>query len=145
MQAARIALATRQERRLLFVTDIGDPGSKMLGIDTRTGSCAACGIIGGVTNENKALRDFPWCGGLFISCSQRSIARHDSVSRLRIGGSNDLVGQEADQLVASLCAAPEVAVMSHSDSSAVMNALQRALEDSVFLLTVAPTAGSPAQ
>mgnify|MGYP001589299809 FL=1 len=54
---------------------------------------------------------------------------------------DDLVGQEADQLVTSLCAAPEVAVMPHSDSPTVVNALQRALERAGYNLIEDQTAG----
>lgn len=47
---------------------------------------------------------------------------------------DDLVGSEAESLLAALQAAPEVAVMSHSDSPAVMNTLRRTLERAGYRL-----------
>ncbi len=47
---------------------------------------------------------------------------------------DDLVGPEAEPLLAALHAAPEVAVMAHSDSPAVMNTLRRTLERAGYRL-----------
>ena len=51
---------------------------------------------------------------------------------------DELAGAEAGRLLASLRASPEVKVMPHSDSPAVMNAVRRALERAGY------TAGLPA-
>lgn len=47
---------------------------------------------------------------------------------------DDLAGSEAELLLANLQAAPEVLVMPHSDSPAVMNAVRRALERAGYRL-----------
>jgi hypothetical protein len=47
---------------------------------------------------------------------------------------DDLAGSEAEPLLADLQAAPEVSVMPHSDSPAVMNAVRRALERAGYRL-----------
>jgi hypothetical protein len=63
--------------------------------------------IRGILKKHNFLEEGP--GGLYETC-------------------DELAGSEAGQLLAKLQAAPEVTVLPHSDSPAVMNALRRALE-----------------
>jgi hypothetical protein len=63
--------------------------------------------IRGILKEHNILEEGP--GGLYEIC-------------------DELAGSEAAQLLAKLQAAPEVTLLPHSDSTAVMNAVQRALE-----------------
>ena len=60
-----------------------------------------------ILKDHNTLEEGP--GGLYETC-------------------DELAGSEAERLLAKLQAAPEVSVMPHSDGSAVMNAVRRALE-----------------
>jgi hypothetical protein len=60
-----------------------------------------------ILKDHNTLEEGP--GGLYETC-------------------DEVAGSEAERLLAKLQAAPEVSVMPHSDGSAVMNALRRALE-----------------
>jgi hypothetical protein len=72
-----------------------------------TPTAAIIARIRGILKEHNMLEEGP--GGLYETC-------------------DELAGSEAAQLLAKLQAAPDVTVLPHSDSPAVMNALQRALE-----------------
>lgn len=63
--------------------------------------------IRGILNEHNILEEGP--GGLYETC-------------------DELAGAEAAQLLAKLKAAPEVAVLPHSDTSTVMSTVRRAME-----------------
>jgi hypothetical protein len=72
-----------------------------------TPTAAIVARIRGILKEHNILEEGP--GGLYEIC-------------------DELAGSEAAQLLAKLQAVPEVTVLPHSDSTAVMNAVQRALE-----------------
>ena len=72
-----------------------------------TPTAAIVARIRGILKEHNILEEGP--GGLYEICDEPA-------------------GSEAAQLLAKLQAAPEVTVLPHSDSPAVMNAIQRALE-----------------
>ena len=72
-----------------------------------TPTAAIIARIRGILKEHNILEEGP--GGLYETC-------------------DELAGSEAAELLAKLQAAPEVTVLPHSNSPAVMNAVQRALE-----------------
>ncbi|MBI3355244.1 MAG: hemerythrin domain-containing protein [Nitrospirae bacterium] len=72
-----------------------------------TPTAAIIAMIRGILKEHNTLEEGP--GGIYETC-------------------DELAGSEAAQLLAKLQAAPEVTVLSHSDSPVVMNAVQRAVE-----------------
>jgi Hemerythrin HHE cation binding domain len=70
-------------------------------------TAAIIAAILGILADHNALEE--GLGGLYETC-------------------DELAGSEAERLLAAIRAAPEVNVMPHSDGSAVMNAVRRALE-----------------
>jgi len=72
-----------------------------------TPTAAVIARIRGILKDHNILEEGP--GGLYKTC-------------------DELAGSEAAQLLATLQAAPELSVLPHSDTPAVMNAVQRALE-----------------
>ena len=72
-----------------------------------TPTAAVIATIRGILEEHNILEEGP--GGLYETC-------------------DELAGAEAAQLLAKLRAAPEVAVLPHSDTPTVMNTLHRVLE-----------------
>jgi hemerythrin HHE cation binding domain-containing protein len=72
-----------------------------------TPTAAVIASIRGVLKEHNVLEEGP--GGLYETC-------------------DELAGAEAAQLLAELQAAPEVAVLPHSDTPTVMSTVRRAME-----------------
>jgi hypothetical protein len=72
-----------------------------------TPTAAVIASIRGILKEHNILEEGP--GGLYETC-------------------DELAGSEAAQLLAKLQAAPEVAVLPHSDTPTVMSTVHRALE-----------------
>ena len=72
-----------------------------------TPTAAVIAMIRGILNEHNILEEGP--GGLYETC-------------------DELAGAEAAQLLVTLQAAPEVAVLPHSDTPTVMSTVRRALE-----------------
>ena len=72
-----------------------------------TPTTAVIATIRGILKEHNVLEEGP--GGLYETCDK-------------------LAGSEVAQILAKLQAAPEVAVLPHSDTPTVMNTLHRVLE-----------------
>ena len=72
-----------------------------------TPTVAIIAMIRGILKDHNTIEEGP--GGLYETC-------------------DELAGSEAAQLLAKLQAAPEVAVLPHSDTPTVMNTLHRVLE-----------------
>ncbi len=102
----------------------------------RSSGCAAGNRFPSPPSSGSTME--PWTPTAAIVATMRDIlADHNALEEGPAGLyeiCDDLAGSEAESLLAKLRAAPEVTVMQHSDSPAVMNVLRRTLERAGYRL-----------